>query len=55
VFGAGLLTRAAVSLIVSAARFFGWRGTQAAVFVDNEAEGWALIDRERLVLIGDGN
>lgn len=50
VFGAGLLTRAAVSLVVGAARFFGWRGTQAAVFADDEAQGWAMIERERLVL-----
>lgn len=50
VFGAGLLTRAAVSLVVGAARFFGWRGTQAAVFADDEAQGWALIDRERRAL-----
>ena len=47
VFGAGLLVRAAVSLIQAAARTLGRSQTTQLNFVEDEAASWAQLARER--------
>lgn len=50
VFGAGLLTRAAVSLIAGAARLFGRGEIRTLFFTQDETQAWATLERERLAL-----
>lgn len=49
-FGAGLIVRTAVSLVLGAARLLGRRDLRTVFFVADEAEAWATIDRERQTL-----
>ena len=51
VFGAGLLVRTMVSLVMGAGRLLGRRDLRTVFFVATEAEGWNLIERERLALL----
>ena len=55
VFGAGLLVRTAVSLVLSAGRLLGRRNLNSVFFVADESEGRALIDSERLALESSAN
>lgn len=48
VFGAGLIVRTAVTLIISATRLLGRGDLKMMFFASNEAEAWSLIQRERL-------
>lgn len=50
VFGAGVLIRTAVSLILAAVRLVGRRDLSTVFFVADEGEGRALIQKERLAL-----
>lgn len=49
-FGAGLIVRTAVSLILGASRVLGRRDLRTVFFVADEAEAWAVIERERQAL-----
>ena len=48
--GAGLLTRTAVSLIAGAARLVSRREITNLFFADDEAEAWAILERQRIIL-----
>lgn len=50
VLGASLITRTAVSLILSAARLLGRINLKTIVYVDDEAAAWAIFDRERTAM-----
>lgn len=52
VFGADLLTRTIVALITGAARLLGRHTTRTALFVQEEAAAWTIVDHERLMLSG---
>ena len=47
VFGAGLIARTAVTLITSASRLLGRVDLNMLFFADDEAQAWAIIERER--------
>jgi len=48
VFGAGLVVRTAVSLIISAAKLFHRDNSRELFFADNEAEAWAIVEQHSL-------
>jgi hypothetical protein len=50
VFGAGLLARTALSLIIAAARLMGRQDNPSLLFASTEAEAWAALERERAAL-----
>ena len=47
IFGAGLIVRTTITLIIGAARLFGRTDLRTLHFVDDEAACWQLLDRER--------
>lgn len=46
VFGAGLITRTALSLIAGAARFLGRGEIRTLFFAEDETQAWAILARE---------
>lgn len=53
VFGAGLIVRTAVTLILSASKLLGRSDSTVMRFATSETEAWDLIERERRALDGE--
>jgi hypothetical protein len=54
VFGASLLTRTLISLIIAAARLLGQAQGRTMYFAADEVEAWAIVERERQALLRTG-